>query len=583
MKLKNTMLTLLCAGSALLVSCKKDFAREAKTELFVSDATHLNFAKEGSTQSITITAASQAWSIDASSLPQWLRAERDGSKIRVTASPYDGVEPRSAELIIKLGEGQRSFLVRQLGSAATLALAEGSSELTFKKDAEERSIPLLVNSKDWTVRYLSPAPWLDWTKNEDGTQIILKVKDFLRTDENATSNRKATLFVSNGARHIRLDVLQRGWSQFGEPYFSWGATRELIEAEETKRGHERQVDFEKDNLYPKGQVANKRFMLFSTDGEQTEFAVYHFDDNDLTKFRNKVYLTARAKTTFDQSDIDSWAEFNKFIPARPIKFERWRQPQEKYARYYKADDNTSYLYKIYNHEKAWIPGMPHTSAYMEYTEENNDLVLGTNSRTGQPQLEVLPVRNLVRLHDLSYKLEEVIAYEASKGMVPDYDNPLSIKSTYAGVPYATLLFKQKQKNTADGQLVNVLYRFNYPGATDYDEENKPTVKASLLNHSPELAGTVGTRMDVYQGRDLVFQQFLTQNYDYGFRVTTAFRKLTDTKCFDFVRGDDTGFTTFVRGKAELLDITPLGADKFTMTFYRSEELVKIVDDNTNGR
>lgn len=579
MKIRNTLLTLLCAGSALLVGCKKDFASESTAPLFVSDMSSLSFGQEGESKSITITAASEAWRIDEASLADWLRVERDGNKIVVTTQPYTGVEPRSSQIVVHIGSGQRSFLVTQFGSAATLALAEGGTELTFKKDAEERSLQLITNSKDWTVRYLADAPWLSWEKADDGNSLVLRVNEFLRTDENATSNRKATLFVSNGSRHLRLDVLQRGWAQFGEPYFSWGATRELIQAEEEKRGHERQKDFEINQFYPKGEDVHKRFMVFSTDGEQTEYALYHFDDNNLAKFRNKVYLTAKAKTTFDQSDIDAWAEFNKFLPARPIKFERWRQPQEQYTRYYKEDETTSYLYKIFNHEKAIVVGMPHTSAYMEYTEESNELLAEIGVRSRQLEMKVFPVRNLLRLHDISYKLDEVIAYEATKGMEPDYDSPLSIKSVYPGVPYATLLFKQKQRNTADGQLVNVLYRFNYPGATEYDDNQQPTVKSDLLSHDPNLAGSVGTRMDVYQGQTIAYQRRLTASYEWGYSVIKAVLDAARSKCFDFVRGDDSGFTTFVRGKSELVDFSPLGDDKFTMTFYRSAELVKIVDQN----
>lgn len=577
MNTRNICLAMLCISSLVATSCSKDFAQGSEESIIVSDVSSLDFAEEGASKSINITATSGTWSIDKGSYASWISVRQEGNSIIVTASPNNSGDERHTEISISTESGKRSFLIKQRGASPILSLNGESAEIAFKKEASERSLRLLSNSPDWQVRYLGEAPWLTWERSEDGTAIVLKVKEFLRTDTDATRNRKTTLFVSNGTKHLRLDVLQRGWAQFGEPFFKRGATRDEIIAEELKRGHERQTEYER-GLYPNGSDVDKKFLSFSTDGEQTHVMLYEFNTNNLSQYRNKVYLMAPEKKKFEEEDLKAWLEGNGFVASRPKTFPSYIEVGERYTYHYCPSEESTKAYKVFNHERAFLPGSAYyRCARMEYTEIPNDITLVTSSRDNTLQLENFPVRNLIRLHDVRYKLQEVIAYEKSKGMVPDYDSQLSIKSSYPGVEYATLLFKQAQTNTSDGQLVNVLYRFNYPGATDYDDEYKPTTKADLLSHDPLLAGTIGTRMDVYTRQELVYTKRPSYTGELSYITNLSFQKASEAMGFDFVRSDNSGFTTLVRGQDELADITPLGDSKFTIMFYRSKELVDIIN------
>lgn len=579
MKIKNILLGFAVSCASLLYSCQKEFVADQASDVIVSSTSSLSFNAEGGAKSITITANNTEWKIDNQSHDSWLTAvKEDNNRILLTAPKYDGVEERSTVLTILTAKGKQEFNISQFGSAPILRLEDSSTDFTFKKEAEERVLKVITNSPDWHVTATEDTPWFSWEKDADASTLTLKLKEFLRTDDNATTNRKTVLYISNGSRHLRLDILQRGWAQFGDPFFKFNATREEIIEEETRRGHERKLDYEL-KLYPVGEEGNKSYIAYSTDGEQTEYMLYRFVYGDnYKKFDNRVFMIAKQGQTFDENDLSAWLEYNKFKKARDKYFESWKPEEERYVRYYREEDDKFRLYNVYNHPRAYVPAPLYRSAYLEYTERSNDLTFETNAITGKVQATVFPTRNSVRLHDVTYQLDQVIAYEQSKGMIPDYDHNLTIRSTYAGVPYATLVFKQAQPNSSDGQLVHVIYRFNYPGATDYDEKGQPTSQATILSHNPALAGTVGSRMDVYQNPDLIYQKRpIGYTGDYTSSLTITFRGYADEKCFDFVRSDESGFSTFVRGDEELVDITP-GDKWFTMTFYRSKELVNIINN-----
>lgn len=571
MNIKHITLALLASVALAGSACQKGFDSEHSSEFVVSDNSALTFEQEGATKSITISAASSDWSIDHSSYDSWIKAVKEGKKIVITADPYEGLEERTTILNIVMGGSKRSFLISQFGSEPVLRLADDSGEVYFKKTAESRTLNIVSNTANWKTELMGTADWLTWEPSADGKNITLKVREFKRDEPNATTSRKAVLYLSNGAKHLRLDITQRGWAQFSMPYFRLGATRQEILDEEGKRQHNRRLDFEQ-QLWSENPEDPKVYVAFSTDGEQTDLALYRFTDYpQFARFANRAFLVAKKGETFNEDDLKAWFEDNKFKPGRPVHFASYIEEQEKYTRYYQEDDEVFKSFKVYNHPRAWVQASPYRAAYMEYTEIKNDLDLSNNTYTGRPQVNNFPVRNAVRLHDTRYKIDEVIAYERSKGMIPDYDHALTIASNHPGVKYAVLVFKQQQTNTNPGQLLHVIYRFNYPGATDYDENGKPTTPATILSHDPALTGTVGSRQDIYQDPSLF--------YSTRFGTTTlsiSARGYADEKGYNLVRSDESGFTTLVRGEDELVDITA-GTNWFTFNFYKSKELVDLVN------
>ena len=594
---KRYLFILLLVLPTLFVSCQKDFLTDTSVDFVVSDTETLNFAQGDQTQSIVISSpGSGSWEIEPDSHESWVTALKDGNKIQVTVSRYDGAEERSSRLTIRTSGGKKTFVINQFGTEPVLRLEEDATEFIFKKDAEKRVLRIITNSDDWRVETLGEAvAWLKWEKTTEPHTLTLDVAAFLREEENATTNRRASLFVSNGSKHLKLEVLQRGWAQFGEPIFPRDfsepplLTREEIIAHEKSLGHERQTEFEA-LLYPQDQPeANKRYIAFNTDGEQTPIILYCFrsdreinrSDND--KFENRIYFLAKKGetkaqgNTFNKEDLAAWMEFNKYKAARPLVFQSWHGPQERYERYYREDDKLCHTYKVYNDAEAFVPGAPYRTAMIEYTHASNYISVGKPSGQIEEQLLSFPTRNLTHLHKA--KLAEIIAYEETQGMIPDYSHKLSIRGTYPGVEYSSLIFKQKVPDSSKkGNLIHVLYRFNSPDALD-GEPGGYQYPSQILSLDPDLAGTVGSRRDIYMGKDLAYREKNIAGYN-TLTIHSTFLNQAHDKCFDFVRSDVNGFTTFVRGEDLLVDVSPVN-DWLTMQFYRSKKLVDSINNKSN--
>lgn len=105
---KRYLFILLLVLLTLFVSCQKDFLTDTSVEFVVSDTETLNFAQGGQTQSIVISSpGSGSWEIEPDSHESWVTALKDGNKIQVTVSRYDGAEERSSRLTIRTSGGKK--------------------------------------------------------------------------------------------------------------------------------------------------------------------------------------------------------------------------------------------------------------------------------------------------------------------------------------------------------------------------------------------------------------------------------------------------------------------------------------------
>lgn len=580
----------------LASSCRKEFSEEPSGEFFVSNAETITFKQEGETKTLFITAASTDWNIVDGSYENWITAVKNGNGILLTAQRHDGAEERRSPITIAMSQGKKTFILNQFGTEPVLRVEENVTEFIFKKEAERRVLHIISNSDDWRVEPLGQSvAWLKWEKSTKPHTLTLDVADFLRNEENATTNRRTSIFISNGSKHIKIDVLQRGWAQFGEPNLPRKLfdlpylTREELIAHERSLGHERQMEFE-NLLWPTEEPgADKRFLAFSTDGEQTPIVLYPFDydhtTQKFTQFGNKIYFLAPKGDTnteghrFNEKDLTAWMEFNKYKAARPLVFYPWHGPNERYERYYMEDEEKFHIYKVYNDPKAFTGGMPYHTAVMEYTHMSNYISVGKPVSWADEQLLSFPTRNLTHLHKA--KIDDIIAYEETQGMIPDYSSPLSVLGTYPGVKYSSLLFKQKVPDSSKkGNLIHVLYRFNSPDAMDGDPEVYQ-YPSQILSLDPALAGTVGSRRDIYMGKDLAYENRMLPDYSGTYSaIHSIFLDRARDKCFDFVRSDESGFASFVRGEDLLVDISPVN-DWLTMEFYRSKQLVDLINNKFN--
>jgi len=562
MKLKYILSLILI--TIILTDCKKDIVDKSDADFFVSDNSTLTFVKEGETKTISVVASStDKWYIDKHVQDSWISTKVESNKIHVTALEYDGAGNRSTKLTVCLPKGKLTYTITQLGGDAVLKLDGGERDIFFKKEGNSKVIKFITNSDNWTVKPFEETSWLSYIPSYKENVLTIKVNKFLKTDKGYRSNRKAILYVSNNDKHIQLNITQSGGAQFGMPIYMVSRQRKDIIAAEKKRGHIRDRAYER-NFWPEGEDGDKLYMAYSNDGEQTPLSIYYFnrseqvDKDDLQTASRKVYIKAHENKSFDEEELKAWMEFNKFKEGIPDPAS-WNRPDFVF---YKEDDEKSAKFEVHSKATATLRVGDYKGAYMSYIESG--LYLEINE--SQNYIKTFPVRNAYKLHNLSYKVNEVIAYEATQNMVPDYNHELTQTTSNSTCPYSSLVFVQKNPDASKGKLINVVYAFNRP---DVD----PNI-ADQMNLDPKYAGTVGLRQDVYQGKDYAFG---SRNGYWGPEdyIKSQTKAAINEKGYVMVR-ESGNFVTFYRSQDELVDVMATST-WFTVSFYKSKKLVDVIN------
>lgn len=551
--------------SLLLGSCKKDFVEKQTTVSLRSDVNTLTFTEDGGSQEVEIIATDgTSWSIVKGSYDKWLKVKKNGQKAIITADKYVG-NKRSTEFTVFSANAKKTFLVYQYGSGTTLSIEGGVRSYYFKKEAETTKVKLDTNTDDWTVQSLSPVPWLEWKRDIKSKTLLLTVKDFKKTDENFRTNRKTQLYISSGNKHIKLNIVQAGWVQFGDPiFFPKGTLRTKVLEEEAKLGHTRVLEYDK-KFWPKGESGDKQFMAVTNDGEQVGMTVYGFDGDDNEKFDGVIYLKPQEGQRFDEEVFKEAMTYKGFKKGSLPSYNSFYGKAT--LAYYKEGADYTYVYTLYNGDDAKIHNYD-KGAFISCQLASNKLEVQNGQMTN------FPVRNTSRMDDPSYKLEQIIAYEESQGMEIDTNSEFTkLNKTYPQVKYTSLAFKPKNPSEEDGTLFMVVYHFNYP---DVDESGD----FRFLSREPELAGTFGRCYVIYNGRN-----YCLDTDGAGFDVLKrGVGRLARAKGYDILRQDFSWITLWrglsrsdVTQDKEFIDVAAgrvEGKEKTTFDYYRTKIALK---------
>lgn len=563
-KINNALWYILVLLPMMLWGCQKDKSADPTEHFLMSDTQDLVFEQVGGTQEIAITAASSSnWSIDEASLDEWLKVHREGDKIIVTAEENDQVEMRSSRITVVLPGSKYSFSISQFGTEPTIIIKDGISVLKFNRDRESKTIQVISNSTNWTVSPFGEIPWLKWVKNDDNT-LTLNVDAFRKEDPDSRKSRKGVIFLSNANQHVQINIIQKGWLQFVDPYYLPLTNRQAIIELEKERGNVRNIDYERRH-FPQGQDVDKHFLAFTSDAEQTPLIVYKFErdlDPNYQIASGEVHLKARENGVFVKDDLLSWMELNNYTESpRSDRFD------ESQLRFFRAKDDVTGYFDVKNSEKSKFNAFDYPGAYMTYRESSNFLKLNPDGT----EAETFPTRNAHRLHDVNFKIDDVIKYEASMGMVPDYFDKLSIKSNDPKIRYFSLVFKPTGDSQKVGTLKIVHYVFNCKEAVAYDKG----LEGKVFD-DPKLEGTVGQRQDVYVGKGYVYRMtpYEPRFPEWGSKhqVKSAFTSRATLKGYVLGRFDESGYVTYYRGKDELVDIRPQ-ADGVIFQYYKNKNYV----------
>ncbi len=560
MKKRNILFGLFLFAS-VFASCEKDIVDSQEIVTFRSEVSAFTLDPDHLTMSTEIVVTGgHAWSVVEGSYAKWLSVRKNGKNVIVEAEAYDGYK-RSTEFVLQTLSGRKTFSVEQYGAGATLSLEGNTRNYYFKKEKETIEIKLKTNTSDWTVQSLDQEPWLSWDKDVKNKILYLSVKDFKKTDENFRTNRRTSIYISAGNKHVRLNITQSGWVQFGDPiFFAENTPRSKVLEEENKRGNTRILEYDK-KFWPFNAPGDKQYMAVTNNGEQVGMTIYGFDrgaNNELfdgiiflrpqkERFDEDVFREAMAYKGFKQGSLPS---YNSFFGKAT-------------AAYYKEEADNTHIYILYNGDDAKYNNKD-KGPFISCKLASNKLEVENGRMTN------FPVRNTSRMDDPTYKLEQIIAYEESQGMEIDTDSEFTkLNTAYPPVKYTTLAFKPKNPSEADGALFMVIYSFNYPGVDESGDFR-------FLSGDPELAGSFGRCYVIYNGRN-----YSLDRDGGGFDVLKrGVARLAREKGYNVLR-QDFSWITLWRGDSrsditkdkEFIDVAAgrvEGKDKTTFDYYRTK-------------
>lgn len=562
------LFTVVFAAFALC-ACQKDIVFDSGADIMLSETDNLILKQEGETQTIAFPLTTGDWTVEPNSYAAWLTAQKIDGNLVVTALPNEQADERFTQISLNLGKEKKAISVTQFGKEPYISIANNNGTVIFNHDAHAGEIlKVIANTDNWTVEQVDKDnTWLTYKVDTKSNTLTLSLKSVERGSQWEQTSRTEKLFLTNGNKHYMLNVIQNGYLQFQFPVWELDKPfdiERLTELEST-RNNLRDKDFEKDELMPKGEDSPKAYYVFNSAGEQAPKTLYQMDY--YTKLVSAAYMKAPAGKTFKEESLAPWLSQNGFKKGN-------KQQNDTETEYYCEKPDRTLLVHVFNDAKSRATYGVYTSANIKYVESSNKLRL-KEDYYGENIISCFPVDN-IRLNDKSFTLQQVIEFEKSRGMVPDYENKLNKAVNDPHCKYAYLVFKQEQDHSEPGALLNVIYSFNWVGATVEDLDQG-------VSNDPNLSGTVGRRQDVIAETSILYRAeemgWSGSGY-YKYRLRAQGRSSLEDKGYRFVRDDDSGFATFVRGEEDLIDVYPQ-TRWVVIAYYKSKKFVDQINEWLN--
>lgn len=133
----------------------------------------LSFEQEGGTKEVTVTSDNENWTVDASTVPEWLTADKSAGKITFTA-PANEETKRSATVTVKHSNGTltANLKISQTGAVASDNLSLNPTSLIFDAaPTGPATVEVTSNDDAWTIDSETVADWL--TVDRDGNTVTV--------------------------------------------------------------------------------------------------------------------------------------------------------------------------------------------------------------------------------------------------------------------------------------------------------------------------------------------------------------------------------------------------------------------------
>lgn len=570
---KKIRLCALLLVIVLVSACQKDLTLGGTENFVQGKEQSFTFKQEGETKSINMTTLGDEWQVEDGAYSTWLSAKKMGSVLELTALANDGADERRTELTLTTPNGKQSLEVTQFGSEPYIAIEGSNGTAIFNHEAHAAvELNVISNSDDWRVEQVDKENnnWLTYEVDAKQRKLKLNLTAIERNSQWAQTSRTEKLFLTNGNKHYLLNVTQNGFVQFQFPVwdvdnFDLARATEL----EAQRNNSRDRAFEIDSLLPFKEDVDKIYYAFHSPGEQSPRIYYmpHYE----TKQIHTAWLKAPKGKVFQKESYEPWLKQNNFMLGN-------KQRDETETQYYCEEEDVTRLIHVYNDPMNFkMFGGIYKSPCMKYVVSSNSLKLNSNGK-----IKSFPVFKSNLLHNKNFKLKEIIEFEKKRGMKPDFNNEFNDEkiTTTTSDPlckYSRLLFVPENASHENGSLANVVYEFNWQGATAED------IDAGIVADA-DLSGTVGLCRMFYMGSDIIYnreQEGTPGVYEwFTFTLPVSIRNVIEEKGYTYFRGDSNGFVTFFRGESDLIDMQPQET-RTVITYYKSKHYVDQIKKTLN--
>ena len=160
-------------------------------------ADNLSFAStDAPSQSVSVTASDENWTVDIPSQNKWLSAKPEtsqtGSAIVISVTDNEELDLRSSYVYVRLFDKSDSVLVTQTGQKPVISLSETSKEV----DAGEQTLSVDVTTNvEYDVTLSEDCDWIEYELKNEGAQIVLQI------DANSVSESRSGTVTLRSEEH----------------------------------------------------------------------------------------------------------------------------------------------------------------------------------------------------------------------------------------------------------------------------------------------------------------------------------------------------------------------------------------------
>ena len=202
----------VCAAAVVMASCKeKEVVTPDKPGLLViGDTIHTFVAENADTYEVTIDSVNTTWSVKVnnSNDTAWLKANKEGEKVKITVTNNDTEEERTGKVIIECVKEptlSKTIIIIQEGLIINLNVPDFKDAFAPDANGETSAKELKISSNHpWTIEDIPEWLAFDETEGSEGKTVKVWPTSF----NVASTDREAIVKVKSGSIEKEIRIAQ---------------------------------------------------------------------------------------------------------------------------------------------------------------------------------------------------------------------------------------------------------------------------------------------------------------------------------------------------------------------------------------